>query len=229
VTPLVRLTGIEKRYGARVALQFDELEIYSSRLYLLTGPNGSGKSTLLNVAALLLRPERGEVLFAGEAVGWGTRQLQSLRRHVTLVHQSPYLFAGTVAANVGFGLRARHTPSAEARAAIARALELVSLAGFDLRNIRQLSGGEARRVALARALVLEPQLLLLDEPLANLDEASAAIMERLVTHLPAQGTSVVMSTHDRDQAARLSGKAIGLIDGRLANGISRLGTKAGFA
>ncbi len=229
MTPLVRLAAIEKRYGQRVALQLPALEIYPEQLYVLSGPNGSGKSTLLNVLAMLLRPERGQAWFAGEAVTWRAKQVQALRRRITLVHQSPYLFAGTVAGNVGYGLRARHIAGPDAEAAIRRALETVGLSEFADRNIRQLSGGEARRVALARALVLEPQLLLLDEPLANLDEASAAILERLVTALPAQGTTVVMSTHDREQAERMAAQIIRLSDGRLVpSGNPDLGAEASF-
>ena len=215
MNPLLRLSGIEKRYGERVALYLDELEIFPGRLYTLTGPNGSGKSTLLNLLALLVRPERGQAWFQAEEVGWRSGQLQALRRRVTLMHQAPYLFSGTVAGNVGFGLKARGATAAEMQAAIERALGRVGMTGLAGRNVRQLSGGEARRVALARALALEPLLLLLDEPLANLDEESTSIIEHLITGLPALGTTVVMSTHDLEQAERMATDVIRLNDGRV--------------
>jgi len=218
---LLRLAGVEKRYGERVALQLDELAIFPDRLYALTGPNGSGKSTLLNLLALLLRPERGRVWFGEEEVAWRPRQLQAMRRKVTLMHQAPYLFSGSVAGNVGFGLRTRHGAADEMQAVIEQALGTVGLAGFADRNVRQLSGGEARRVALARALVLEPLVLLLDEPLANLDEESTGIIERLITGLPAQGTTVVMSTHDMEQAERMATDVIRLNDGRVSPAMRR--------
>lgn len=216
MTSLLRLVSIEKRYGERVALRLDELEIFSRRLYTLTGPNGSGKSTLLNLLALLLRPERGRVWCGEDEVTWQGRQVQAMRRKVTLMHQAPYLFSGTVAGNVAFGLKARHAAAGQMQAAIERALGTVGLAGFAERSVRQLSGGEARRVALARALVLEPLVLLLDEPLANLDEESTGIIEHLITGLPAQGTTVVMSTHDMDQAERMATDIIRLNDGRVS-------------
>jgi tungstate transport system ATP-binding protein len=213
MTTGLRLAQVEKRYGARVALQLDELTIAGGRLHALTGPNGSGKSTLLNVLALLLRPERGRMWLGEEEVTWRAAQLQALRRRVTLMQQSPYLFSGTVAANLAFGLKARRQNGGHIQAAISRALETVRLAGFERRNVRELSGGEARRVALARALVLEPEVLLLDEPLANLDEESTGIIERLIAGLPAQGTTVVMATHDLEQARRLATDVIRLMDG----------------
>jgi tungstate transport system ATP-binding protein len=216
MTPQLRLASVRKRYGSRVALELDELTVFPGRLYTLTGPNGSGKSTLLSLMALLMRPEHGKIWFAGQAVNWGAKQLRQLRRQVTLVHQAPYLFAGDVAGNVGFGLKVRQTGSREVQRAVSRALATVGMAGFEERNVRQLSGGEARRVALARALVLEPAVLLLDEPLANLDEESAAIIEHLVTGLPAQGTTVVMSTHDLAQAERMATDVIRLVDGRIS-------------
>ncbi len=214
--PLFRLTSIQKRYGARIALQLEELAIFPERLYVLTGPNGSGKTTLLNLLAFLNRPEQGDVYFAGERITWSGRQLKLLRRRVTLVHQSPYLFAGTVFDNVAFGLKARHTASEDLRNAVPRALATVGLKGFEERNVRQLSGGESRRVALARALVLAPEVLLLDEPLANLDEESAQVMETLITALPAQGTTVVISSHDLAQAERMATDVIRLVEGLVA-------------
>lgn len=211
------LTSIRKYYGDKLALELDELTLEPGHLYILTGPNGSGKSTLLNILALLSKPEQGEVVFDGERVTWKNSELNLLRKKVTLLHQSPYLFSGTVSANVAFGLKARGISGEELHRAVADSLELVGLKGFEERNVRQLSGGEARRVALARALALRPEMLLLDEPLANVDQESAQVVEQLIASLPDLGTTVVISTHDPHQNERLEGDVIQLLGGRLAS------------
>lgn len=215
MTARFKLTSIQKRYGPKVALELDELTLWPGRLYTLTGPNGSGKSTLLNILALLTKPERGEVVFAGQRITWNKAELTLLRKRITLLHQSPYLFAGAVFGNVAFGLKVRRMAAADLRRSVSAALGTVGLDGFEQRNVRQLSGGEVRRVALARALVLKPDILLLDEPLANLDEESAKVLESLIVSLPAQGTTVVMATHDLEQAERMKSNEIRLLDGRV--------------
>lgn len=209
------LKSIQKRYESKLALELQELTILPGRIYILTGPNGSGKSTLLNILAFLARPERGEVTFAGERIAWTRKELGLLRRKVTLLHQSPYLFTGTVFDNVAFGLKARGISREELRRSVADSLALVGLACFEERNVTQLSGGEARRVALARALALKPEILLLDEPLAHVDRKSAEVIERLIASLPARGTTVVMATHDPHQNERLNGEVIQLLRGKL--------------
>lgn len=212
---LVKLTSIEKRYGRTVALALNQMTIQAGRLYLLTGPNGSGKSTLLNILALLTPPDEGEMYFAGERVTWKGALLTRLRRSITLLHQSPYLFRGTVADNVAFGLSVRGIRGAEAKRLVEEALSTVGLAGFEGRKIGQLSGGEAQRVAMARALAIRPELLLLDEPLANVDKQSAQVLEEVISALPARGTTVVMSSHDPFHEERLPCEVISLLGGRI--------------
>lgn len=209
------LTSVQKRHGDKISLELKKLALWSGRLYILTGPNGSGKSTLLNILALLSKPERGEILYAGERVTWNSRSLSLLRKRITLMHQSPYLFTGTVFDNVAFGLKARGVAGDELQSSVADSLAQVGLCRFAARDVEQLSGGEARRVALARAIALKPEMLLLDEPLAHVDKESAEIIERLIASLPARGTTVVMSTHDSQQRERLGGEEIQLCGGRL--------------
>ena len=215
MTPRYRLTGVAKYYGDKIALELESLTILPGRIYVLTGDNGSGKSTLLSILAFLSRPERGEVEFDGKLVEWKNAELQLLRRQVTLLHQSPYLFTGTVFGNIAYGLKLRGQKDDALKQRVAEALALVRLAGFETRNVRQLSGGEARRVALARALALQPVVLLFDEPLANLDRISAEVVDGIITTLPSQGTTVVVATHDPQQAGRLGGDTIRLADNKL--------------
>ena len=191
-----RLQSIRKRYGSNVALDIEELTIAEGRLYTLTGANGAGKSTLLSILAFLTPPTSGEIFYAGKRVDRDHGSVEEQRRKVTLLHQSPYLFGGTVYANVAFGLKARGIRGEEQRRIVDEALDIVALRGFRERKARELSGGEAQRVAMARALALKPEVLLLDEPLANIDRGTAGLLETVIASLPARGATVVLVTHD---------------------------------
>jgi tungstate transport system ATP-binding protein len=215
MTAEYKLTSVRKSYGSRLALEVDALTLLPGRLYVLTGPNGSGKSTLLNILAFLMKPDGGEVAFAGHPVTWKHEELFRLRKQVTLLHQAPYLFGGTVFGNLAFGLKARGVNGEKLRQSVSDALRLVGLAGFEQRNIKQLSGGEAQRVALARALVLNPEVLLVDEPLASVDRASTEVLETVIASLPMRGATVIMSTHDQLAGQRLNGDIIRLLEGRV--------------
>ena len=209
------LTGVHVRFGSRVALDIDSLIIRAGCLHVLTGPNGCGKSTLLNVLAFLVRPDRGCLTFCGSPVDWSGKQLTVLRRQVTLLHQESYLFSGTVKTNVAFGPRMREIDQIETRRHVEHFLALVRMAGFEERDATALSGGEARRVALARALACRPQVLLLDEPLAHVDQESAGIIENLIAAQCQEGTTIVMASHDNKIEERLPGELIRLHAGRL--------------
>jgi tungstate transport system ATP-binding protein len=198
MTPQFELTSVQKIYGTKVALDIEKLMIWPRRIYVIMGPNGCGKSTLLHTIALLVEPDEGDMLFDGQPVTWKPADMQRLRQRVTIMHQRPFIYAGTVFDNVAFGLKLRKVPAEEIRQRVSESLAMVGLAGFEQRNARRLSGGETRRVAAARALVLKPEVLLLDEPFANLDKESAAVLNQLIASLPAKGTTVGMVTHAPD-------------------------------
>jgi tungstate transport system ATP-binding protein len=216
VTELYRLRSVTKRYGSNVAVAIDALTIEAGRLYTLKGANGAGKSTLLGILAFLTPPTTGEIFYTGERIDWKGDIVARRRRKVTLLHQSPYLFGGTVFRNVAYGLKARGIAGDAAHRAVTRALETVGLERFRDRDARELSGGEAQRVAMARALALDPEVLLLDEPLANIDRETAILLETVIASLPSRGTTVVMTTHDPDHPARLNGGSIVLEAGKIA-------------
>jgi len=216
VRAMYRLDSIRKCYGSIVALDIEELTIAEGRLYTLTGANGAGKSTLLNILAFLAPPTSGEIFYAGKRVDWNRESMEEYRRKVTLLHQSPYLFGGTVYDNVAFGLKARGIQGEAQQRRVDKALDTAGLPGFRDRKARELSGGEAQRVAMARALALEPEVLLLDEPLANIDRETTGLLETVIASLPAQGTTVVLITHDPDQPDRLNGESILLEGGKVA-------------
>jgi tungstate transport system ATP-binding protein len=203
-----RIQGLRHQRAGRTVLTVPELIINGPGSVAVVGDNGAGKTTLLRLlSGSLETPSNGVV------------QCLVDRRMVVLVDQDPYLFATTVAGNVGYPLKVRRVPRRERGERIATALKAVGLGGFERRVARTLSGGERRRVALARAIVLNPKVLLLDEPDAGLDGDAVAALEWLIQAL-SKDCLVVFSSHDRARAARLADRVIRLGDGRLIGGLA---------
>jgi len=181
----------------------------------IIGPNGSGKSMLLRVLALLERPSRGEVLLRGERVAGGGKALAQRRRSAIVMQQALLRNASTFE-NVATGLRFRHLPGREIRERVRRWLDRLGIGHLAQRNARTLSGGEAQRASLARALVLDPDLLLLDEPFAALDAPSrVSLMDDLGEILSHVRVSTVFVTHDRTEAQALGDRLAVMMDGRI--------------
>ena len=186
---LYEARNLVQRYNGREALSVQYLAIGQGEAVFLTGPNGCGKSTLLRLLAFLERPAAGELRYAGGAEG---------RKEATLLLQDPYLLHMSVFNNVVLGLKIRHQ-GADLRQTFECCMQA---AGFDDpwnfadRGPRELSGGERQRVALASRLALRPRVLLLDEPTANVDAASARAIALAVRNSTAEGMTVVCATHD---------------------------------
>lgn len=189
--------------NGRNTLQIDSLQIERGETLTVVGPNGAGKSTLLLVLARLLKPSQGEILYEGKSlVHWDEL---AYRRRISFVFQSPLLMDMTVAQNVALGLKFRGIPKEEARERAAKWMKHLGVAALAKRRAGQLSGGEAQRVSLARALVLEPELLLLDEPFAALDPPThAKLLEDLAALLKEEHRTAVFVTHNLGEAAKLS-------------------------
>ena len=213
-TPLVEVRDLEVVRGERVILQVEALSIRAGETLAVVGPNGAGKSTLLLALAGLLRPTRGSIVVDGVPLVPG-REL-AYRRRIGLVFTSPLLLSTSVYGNVAAGLRFRGVDAAETRARVDNWLERLGIAHLRDRPASQLSSGEAQRASLARALVLEPQLLLLDEPFVSLDSATRAQLlddfERL--HVGIHATRVLV-THHLHEAVRLGDRLAILLDGRI--------------
>ena len=175
---------------------------------LVLGPNGAGKSLLLRLCHGLLRPSSG-------SIRWHGLDVHAARRYQAMVFQRPILLRRTVAANISYALRLRGMPWRQRRTAVHEALQQAGLGELGGRSARQLSGGEQQRLALARARVLKPQVLLLDEPTANLDPAATKAVETLLAQISASGTRIIMTTHDLGQARRLADAVLFLHRGRL--------------
>jgi tungstate transport system ATP-binding protein len=213
--PVLTVSNLELSHCDGFFLRIDHLCIEAGKIYVLTGPNGAGKSTLLQALGLLIEPKGGEIRIAGEQVLRQRSTLQRLRHRVTLVHQNPYLLDATVHHNLSVGLKIRGIGGYEQKRRIEEALSAVGLDGYAKRGARHLSGGEVRRVALARALALRTEILLLDEPTANLDRETISVFEELIRRLPAQGITVIMASHDPAQPRRLGAYVLHLLRGRL--------------
>jgi len=213
---IFRIENLTKYYDDKLVLDIPHLELEVGKIYAVVGPNGAGKTTLLNILAGLDEPTDGKIIFQGQMIDRKSNIITDIRRHITMVMQDPVLFGTTVEKNVAYGLRVRSMERKARDEKVAEALKMVGLSGFEKRKAYQLSAGETRRVALARALALNPKALLLDEPTANIDKRNAEVVERLIRKIKSEGrTVIVMTTHALSQAYRLADEIISLLLGRI--------------
>lgn len=214
MSKLLVLENLLVKRGGRTVLDLKSLEIEKGEVLAVVGPNGAGKSTLLLTLARLLKPGRGEIWFNGRPAA-GESAL-TYRRRIGLVMQDPLLFDSSVYGNIATGLRFRGCRKVEIDRRVSVWLERLHIHHLSGRRATELSGGEAQRVSLARALVLEPELLLLDEPFAALDPPTR---QRLVNDLAGllreQRITTVFVTHDLGEAARLADRVAILLDSQL--------------
>lgn len=211
---MLELTGLRKAHGERVLFDIDRLALEAGKAYVLTGVNGAGKSTLLRVLAGLENAQCGGVSWQGGAMRLSPYP-RALRERVVYVHQHPIMFSTSVAHNVGYGLAARGVSKARVNAEVAAAMEWAGVIHLRDSDPAALSGGEKQRIALARAKVLKADLLLLDEPTANLDGAAREQVIALIPALIGAGSTVIMACHDRDLIGLPGVQRMKLRDGRL--------------
>ena len=211
----LELRGVSLRYGrgAEPALRDLSLSVEPGELVALLGPSGCGKTTALKIVAGLLAPTTGDVLVDGDSL----LGVPPEKREAAMVFQKPLLFPNmSVEANVGFGLRMRGTPQGETGDRAREALRRVRMEGFGDRRPGELSGGQQQRVSLARALVTEPKLLLLDEPLSALDASLRDALRDLLRQLQDEGGyTTVFVTHDQEEAVVLADRIALVTDGTL--------------
>ena len=212
MSTLLHVRGLRKSFGPRRLLDIAELNIEQSHAYVLTGMNGSGKSTLLRILSGLESAQTDEVRYLDKVTTFSPYP-RELRNDIVYVHQHPVMFSGTVAENIAYGLRLRKAENIEKQVALAMCWAgILHLSDHDA---RYLSGGEKQRVALARVKVLEPRLLLLDEPTANLDGEAREQVIALIPTLTQAGSSVVVVCHDRELIALPDMQRLKLRDGKL--------------
>ncbi|MDP6458598.1 MAG: ABC transporter ATP-binding protein [Candidatus Bathyarchaeota archaeon] len=211
---MMELWGIYKRYGETEALRDISLKIQKGEVITVLGPNGSGKSTLLRIIAALEQPTGGKVLFKGKK--FDLDEIGGWRKRATLVFQRPVVLRGSVFDNIAYGLRQRGLPRDEVEVRVSKALYTLGLHVLAKRKAKSLSGGEKQRLSIARALVLETDLLLLDEPTVNLDPESLEIVKNLIHGLRRRpDITVVFATHDIEIARNLSDRVVLLSGGQI--------------
>jgi len=214
---IFKVRDLKKVYNNKIVLDVDNLNFQEGKIYAIVGPNGSGKTTLLNILNLLEKPDEGQIFFYDQEItNKSNSDTLEIRRKITLVNQDPFLFHSTVYDNIAYGLKIRSIPPKVQKSRIRSALNIVGLFGFKDRKANQLSGGEAQRVVIARALVIEPEILFLDEPTTSIDQKHINVVERVIKKIKKEiKTTVIFTTHDLSQAYRLADEVISLLDGKI--------------
>jgi len=214
MTELYRLKNVSRVFGPREVLSIPKLSIEAGLIYGLLGPNGSGKTTLMKLLAFLDEPSSGRIIFQGREAD--SRRLAEFRSKVVWSPQFPVMFTGSLRYNVEYPMKIKGVAAAERRRRALKLLEMVRLSELAEAPARRLSGGEAQRASLARALAAGAEVLMLDEPTANVDVKSRGELLKLVEDIwREQKLSIVITTHDQSLESELCQRRIQLQDGRL--------------
>jgi putative spermidine/putrescine transport system ATP-binding protein/spermidine/putrescine transport system ATP-binding protein len=213
ISPAVQLKGVYKRFGKVEAVQKMDLDFEEGSLVTLLGPSGCGKTTILRMIAGLEAPTEGDIYIKGKRVN----DIPIHKRNLGMIFQNYALFPHkTIFDNVAFGLKYREVAKSEMQTKVKKALEMVRLPGVEGRMPSQLSGGQQQRIAMARAIVIEPDVLLMDEPLSALDENLREEMRREIDNLQQMlGVTTIFVTHDQREALSMSDKIVVMNDGLL--------------
>jgi len=214
--PLV-LLDVHKSFGPKEVLRGIDAEIQEKEIFAIVGPSGAGKTTTLRLLDLIEAPDRGQILYHGRALEPRSGAALEQRRRMAMIMQNPATFRASVFENVAYGLWLRGVPRVDVRGRVFAALDFVGLLGAAQERADRLSGGEQQRIAFARAAVLRPEILLLDEFTANLDPANVRALEGLTLRFRDEtGATIVIVTHNLFQAKRLADRVALLLDGRFA-------------
>lgn len=210
MTSFIELRSIDKNYRALKALSSVSLEAEGGKIVVLIGVNGAGKTTLMRIIAGLEEPNSGNILFDKQSLNSG-----ELRKIATMVFQRTAMFDRSVYDNVAYGLQVRGENEKEIAKKVPIVLHSVGLTNFEQRKARKTSGGEQQRIALARAFLLSPRILLLDEPTANLDPNNAVMIERAIAKRKKEDEIIIIATHNLAQAKRLGDEIVHIYNGKI--------------
>jgi len=211
---LIRTEELNKSFGKKEVLKKINLSISKGEIFALMGPSGAGKTTLLRILNLLETPSEGRIFFKG--VQLRSHENINLRRCMSLIFQTPGIFNTSVFNNVAYGLEIRGVDTKTIAEKVKNALSIVGLEDKEMERARTLSGGEAQRMAFARAIVYDPEILLLDEPTSNLDPANVAKIEDIIMKIRrVRPTTIVIATHNIPQVKRIAERAGIMLDGEL--------------
>lgn len=201
-------TGLTKAFGSKRVLDIPHLELPLGKTTMIMGPNGAGKSTLLRILAMLDLDYQGTLQIGDQKVARSSEVAQQFYRRSAFIWQRPVMFNMSVAANVGLGLRLRGVDSATIKERVDKALERLGITELAQANAKRLSGGEMQKVSIARALVVEPEFLFIDEPSSNLDVDSIDLMHRLILEEKAAGKTIFLITHNFAEGQSLADYAV---------------------
>ena len=204
---------VRKSYGGNEVLKDCSFSFSESGIYVLTGANGCGKSTFLRICSLLEEPDSGEIRYFSQ--GSTIEKDLTLRRRISLVLPKVGIFNATVFRNVSYGLTIRGMKGERAEKEVLKTLEFVGLTHKRNQKAITLSSGETQRLGIARALVIQPEILFLDEPTASVDQRNTGIIEEIVLGMKNEGITVIMTTHDAGQAERIADTHMQIKDGRI--------------
>lgn len=217
---IVEIRNLIKKIDQKTILSIKTINIPDKSIVAIVGPNGSGKTTLMQTIALLESISSGTIKFLGHNIRKLDRSIDNLRLKITYVSHHPYLFKGSVYNNIAYGLKLRSFSKDKIKSRVAQSLKLLSLEDYISRDTQTLSAGEIQRVALARAFVLEPTLLLLDEPFSNIDYAHTHFIETIIKQYNTEkNRTVIISTHSFEQALRMTDIFITLSNGRISTSL----------
>ena len=212
--PLFVFHGIEKTFAEDEILRKVDLSLYPAKCILLTGKNGSGKTTLLKIIAGLEKPEKAEIEISGKLHCW-KKAMPIIRKEIIYLHQQAFLFSGTVESNVAYGLRFTSLTREQRRESLKKALERSGLTDLAKKQANTLSGGVQQRVAFTRAWILKPKVLLLDEPVSNMDQESMEKACLLIQRMKSAGMSIVITSHVPQYFDGLADVQFDLVNGKL--------------
>ncbi|MCP4389710.1 MAG: ATP-binding cassette domain-containing protein [Gammaproteobacteria bacterium] len=204
-------SGIDKHFGSNLVLENTALSLASHDCTVITGENGAGKTTLLRIVAGLEKPDSGELSIDRDGPENWRRSRKRLLKSVMYLHQQPYMLAGSLRRNLEYTARLNHA-IVDRESAVNKALHWAELESLQSQSAGSLSGGQKQRVALARARLRDPQVLLLDEPTANLDSASRERTMQMLTEFRDSGSAIVIVTHEPELFAKLSTRQLHLQD-----------------
>ena len=223
---LMRVQDLGKSFGNREVLKKINLSFNEGEIFALMGPSGVGKTTLFRILNLLEKPSDGRLFFRGiELTGCKIREKINARRSMSMLFQTPCVLNTTVFNNVAYGMMIRKVDKKTIREKVMNALKIVGLDGKEKQNAHTLSGGEAQRMAFARAIVYDPEILLLDEPTSSLDPANVAMIEEIIKRIRRERrTTIVIATHNIYQVKRIADRVGVLLYGELieVNSIERI-------
>lgn len=203
-------------YGEKEVLKNIDMVIQRGEIFALMGPSGAGKTTLLRILNLFEKPTKGYLVFEGVRLNGAYMEKINARRKMSLLFQTPSVFNASVFENVAYGLKVRGADKDTMEKKVINALTIVGLEDKEQQKARTLSGGEAQRMAFARAIVYDPDILLLDEPTSSLDPANVAIIEEIIKRIRRErGTTIVIATHNIYQVKRIADRVGILLNGEL--------------